>query len=350
MTFTRLPPLLVPAPLPEVVVSDVPIKVLWAARTGSSDLANVESSLREFVNLLYDCTDGQWRIGRLRIHDLRSQLPTHGRGVGHVHREEQHTPQGHADGRPDRPERWHVNETTRPVTYLMEFLHSWTGLKDEYEVVEDGARTNCPRDRKDRDLTNACVMDGTYRGPTHFGPFSDLPTELCRPSTHNPDSEQGNIRGMDCYSWLRKVMVEAGHQEFRVPPVHIPGPMTALTVRYVYLTISHPGPAGPPLTHYASVRMDGASFAPSMPGAGTWLFGLGRVDDYHARIPVRIEIWRKLSISGVPDQRLRVVEVTYDTRTGQISGDVTGTRDRELTVAPLGGEVGSGFSFVVTSR
>jgi len=204
-TVRRLPVMGLPAPLPEVWASDVRILLLWEASAAASNMSTVESKLRGFNDRLYDCTDGQWRIARFLINDYRSWLRTISKGAGHIHRTDPHPEKGYAEGRPDDPEPWHVNETSSIATYLMEFLHSWTGLKDEYEESEDGPRTNCPKEQALRDSSNACVMDTSY----------GTPTELCRPENHNPDSEQGNVRGMDCYSWLMKVMAEAGEKRMR---------------------------------------------------------------------------------------------------------------------------------------
>ena len=74
------------SPLREVLTSVVPIRLMWDADSTSTDLGTVESRLGDFADRLYDCTDGQWRIGRFLIHDDRSELSAKGRGVGHVHR------------------------------------------------------------------------------------------------------------------------------------------------------------------------------------------------------------------------------------------------------------------------
>jgi hypothetical protein len=361
-TVRRLAILTDPAPLPERLVSDVPIRLMWQATATGTDLSTVEDRLRRFGDRLYDCTDGQWRIGRFLVHDDRSTLSPTGTGVGHIHRTGTHGPHGHAEGRPDDPEHWEVNEGSSVGTYLMEFLHSWTGLKDEYEVSEDGARTNCPEVRAVRDSANACVMDDTY----------GTPTELCRPETHNPNTEQGNVRGMDCYSWLRKVMTEAGYSGFQVPSIHILGPRTAPTLRFIYLTIQRvrqitdpdPGPGQGAGDYYAKVRMSGAWFARSKDEGNSadvspdWLFGFAFSSDTHQRVPIRIEIWDhdplsdddKCDVSPVSGKR--ELDIRYDTATGQFTGDVTGTRDAPRSVFGEGGGEDNRveMTFVITSR
>ncbi|MBI4289614.1 MAG: hypothetical protein HY671_14455 [Chloroflexi bacterium] len=346
--------------LPEVWASHLPIKVLWRATATGNDLSTVESRLREFNNRLYDCTDGQWRVRLFLIHDDRSELSSTGKGVGHVHRTGTHGAHGHRDGRPNNPEHWEVNETSSVGAYLMEFLHSWTGLLDEYEVNQGGARTNCPATEALRNSSNACVMDGT----------AGTPTELCRPGTHNANTEQGNVRGMDCYSWLRKVMHEAGHTGFQVPSDHIAGPTTAPTLRFVYLTIQRvkqiddpdPGVLKKTADYYARVRMSGCWFERSQHQdnradvSPNWVFGLGFSNDSHRKIPIRIEIWDHDWLDSddlcdtSPVKGRKALEISYDTATGRITGDVTGTRDAPVTVRGAGEADRAEITFVITSR
>lgn len=362
-TVRRLAILADPARLPEIVVSDVHIRLMWQATAASTDLSTVEDRLRRFNDRLYDCTDGQWRIGRFLIHDDGSELSPTGNGVGHIHRTATHGAHGHAEGRPDDPEHWEVNEGSSVGTYLMEFLHSWTGLKDEYEVTEGGDRTHCPDARVTRDSANACVMDDTY----------GTPTELCRPETHNSNTEQENVRGMDCYSWLRKVMTEAGYPEFQVPSIHILGPRTAPTLRFIYLTIQRVRQITDPDPfffqgsgdYYARVRMGGVWFARSkhednrVDVSPDWLFGFGFASDRQRRVPIRIEIWDsdtplsdddKCDVSPVPGKR--ELDIEYDTATGEFTGDVTGIRDTPRSVFGEGGGEDNrvAMTFVITSR
>ena len=347
-------------PLSEALVSDVPIRLLWNANSSSSDLGTVESKLGDFADRLYDCTDGQWRIGRFLIHDDRSELSPQGTGVGHVHRTDMHGAHGHADGRPNSPEHWEVNESSSVGAYLMEFLHSWTGLKDEYEVSQGGASTNCPATKAERDSSNACVMDDTY----------GTPTELCRPSTHNSNTEQGNVRGMDCYSWLVKVMDDAGYLGFQVPSRQVPGPTVAPPLRFVYLTIQNvkqiddpdPGIFQGTGDYYTRVRMSGAGFSKSKHRdnrtdvSPNWLFGLAFSSDDDRKIPIRLEIWDHDALSGddlcdlSPVDGKKRLDITYDTGTGQITGDVTGSRDIPITVRGVGDSDRVEATFVISSR
>lgn len=347
-----------PSTLPEVWASDLPIRLMWRATAAGTDLNTVENRLAGFNNRLYDCTDGQWRIGKFLIHDDRSELSPNGKGVGHIHRTSTHGPHGHADGRPDDPEHWHVNEGSSVGTYLMEFLHSWTGLKDEYEVSQGGARTNCPATQATRTSSNACVMDAT----------SGTPTELCRPGTHNTNTEQGNVRGMDCYTWLRQVMQAAGHAGFQVPSTHITGPAAAPTLRFVYLTIQRvrqiddpdPGLFAGDGDYYAKVRMSGSWFEKSehkdnrANPAPDWVFGLAFSSDSHRTIPIRLQIWDhdvvfddQCDVSPVAGKKS--LDIKYNTATGQITGDATGTRDTPITVRGAGDDRVE-VTFVVTSR
>lgn len=349
----------VPRRLPEVWACDVRIKVLWNATATGSDLTTVENRLRGFNDRLYNCTDGQWRVARFLIHDNRSELSSTDKGVGHIHRTGTHTPHGHADGRPNNPKHWEVNEGSRIGAYLMEFLHSWTGLKDEYEVSQGGAGTNCPSSRSLRDATSACVMDDTY----------GTPTELCRPETHNPNTEQGNVRNMDCYSWLRKVMHEAGKTGFQVPAGHISGPGSAPTLRFVYLTILRveqidrpEGWGGGQADYYAKVRMDGLWFAKSKHRhdrrvvTPNWIFGFAFSNTAHRTIPIRIELWDHDTTSGDdlcdinPRRGRKVLNLTYNTSTGRIGGDLTGTRNTIITARGGGDSDRAEIRFRITNR
>ncbi len=349
----------VPARLPEVWASDLKIKLLWNATATGRDLRTVENRLSGFNDILYSCTDGQWRIGRFLIHDERSTISATDKGVGHIHRSNTHGAHGHADGRPNNPKHWEVNETNSAGVYTMEFLHSWTGLKDEYEVSQNGPRTNCPATRAMRDATNACVMDGTYGNPT----------KLCRPETHNPDTEQGNVRKMDCYSWLAKVMREAGHTRFRVPPGHVPGPASAPTLRFVYLTIQRVSQINNPdglfagqADYYARVCMDGLWFAKSRHQENrrtitpNWLFGFAFSNNRDRSIRIRIELWDHDSTSADdlcdinPRRRKRHLDLTYNTATGRIGGDVSGTRNSNITVRGSGDSNRAELRFRITSR
>lgn len=347
-------------PLSEALVSDVPIRLLWQADSSTTDLGTVEGKLSGFADRLYDCTDGQWRIGRFLIHDDRNELAPNGTGVGHIHRTDTHGAHGHADGRPNTPEHWEVNEGSSVGTYLMEFLHSWTGLKDEYEVSQGGASTNCPASQADRDSSSACVMDDTY----------GTPTELCRSDLHNTNTEQGNVRDMDCYSWLVKVMNEAGYHGFQVPSRHVPGPTAAPTLRFVYLTIQNvrqiddPDPSifQGPGDYYARVKMGGAGFTKSKHRdddanvAPNWIFGLAFSSDADRVVPIRLEIWDHDSLSGddlcdlCPVNGKKRLDFTYNTSTGEIQGDVNGMRDVPVTVQGSGDTDRVRATLVVTSR
>lgn len=347
-------------PLFEALISDVPIRLLWDADSSTTDLGTVEGKLSGFADRLYDCTDGQWRIGRFLIHDDRSESSPNGTGVGHVHRSGTHGAHGHADGRPNNPEHWEVNESSSIGAYLMEFLHSWTGLKDEYEVSQGGARTNCPATRAVRDSSDACVMDDTY----------ETPTELCRLDNHNTNTEQGNVRDMDCYSWLVKVMDDSGNHGFQIPDRIVPGPVSAPPLRFVYLTVQSvrqvddPDPSVFQGTgdYYARVRIGGAGFSKSKHQdnrtnpSPNWLFGLAFSSDDDRRIPIRLEIWDHDALSGDdlcdlnPAGGKKRLDFVYDTATGQITGDVTGTRDTPINAQGSGDSDRVEATFVVTSR
>ena len=322
----------------EVLACDVPIKVTWLAL--SNRLGKVEAGLRGLNDRLYNCTDGQWRVGRFLIHGGGSTADDNVPGIGHIHRSGTHGGLGYSSGRPGAPKLWHLDEDAGAGTYLMEFLHSWTGLKDEYEVSEGGASRNCPETKALRDATNACVMDRTTGT-----------TEFCRPETHNKDTEQGHVNGMDCYSWVRKVMNDAQWPNFQVPKFPMIGPTSAPPLRFVYFTIRRVNQMGnprapgfTPARYHVRVQMDGLSFAPSVTkGVGRgllrntvirplWLFGFAFSHDADRTIPIRIELWNEASGSEVEcdinqtQSSKKYIELTYDTSTGEIAGDVTVTK------------------------
>ncbi len=315
---------------------------MWAASGAGSDLNMVESRLAGFNDLLYDCTDGQWRIARFLIHDTRNEMDPESDGTGHLHRTGTHGPHGHADGRPNKPEHWHVNENSASGTYLMEFLHSWTGMKDEYEK-KDGSPAECPASNSDATANSACVMDETTAGWT----------EMCRPATHNPVTEQGQVRGMSCYSWMDKVFADSGRPAFQVPSSHITGPTTAPTVRWVYLTItrvqrlSGPDPFGGAGDYYAKVRMDGAWFTKSKHKdndndvSPNWLFGLGYSRSTAKSIAVRLEIYDHDWPSAddmcdvAPASGRKYLSFTISP-TGSISGDISGSAGSNIAVSGAG--------------
>lgn len=348
-----------PRRLPEVWASDLRIKALWNATATGRNLTVLETRLRGFNDRLYSCTDGQWRVGRFLIHDNRSELSKTDRGVGHVHKTTAtYRDHGHADGRPNNPKHWEVKETSGAGVYLMEFLHSWTGLKDEYEVSEGGASTNCPATRALRTATEACVMDMTSGT-----------RKLCRPETHNPNTEQGNVRKMDCYSWLRKVMRAAGHTRFRVPGGHVPGPASAPALKFIYLTIQRveqidrpDGFAGGQADYYAKVRMDGLWFAKSKHQSNrrtinpSWIFGFAYSNSRHLSIRIRIELWDHDSTSSDElcdinsRRRKKFLDITYNTGTGRIAGDLTGNRNTTLVSAGSGDSNRARIRFRITSR
>jgi hypothetical protein len=358
-----------PLPPSERLASDLNIKLDWV--TGSEDLRlrKVERLLRAFNNRLYDTTDGQWRVGRFLIHDHNNALAEEDAGVGHIaERSADGSPNhGHAQGRPNRPEHFHFtmsnldntdeSANTFAGTFLMEFLHSWTGLKDEYETTAGGRRTSCPLRESDQ-FPNSCVMYRT-RDPNI--------NELCRPENHNPNTEQGNTRGMDCYSWLVKVMKESGHRGFMVPCSYVAGPRSAPTLRFVYVTIQRvrqlESPVGDDLgDFYARVSIDGARFSRSSyrsndgdvrPG---WCFGLAYSSNRSRSIPITIEIFDVVSNAADkqcdvnPNRNKRTLNLTYDPRTGEIGGDVDGLHDRRITVSGEGASSRVAIDFTITSR
>jgi hypothetical protein len=358
------------APTPrEVWASDLKIKLDWVTNTGDTGLQKIERVLRAFNNRLYDSTDGQWRVGRFFIHDAGNSLDAEGKGVGHFHATRVHDSpnHGHAEGRPDDPEHFHatmgaLQNTNGSAnrfagTVLMEFLHSWTGLKDEYEVNAGGANTSCPL-APVAAFPDACVMDQT-RDPGI--------NELCRPQNHNCNTEQGNVRGMDCYYWLAKVMNESGHRGFIVPCSHIDGPANAPALRFVYVTINRVRQIDPPggdasgdfyaRVSFDKVRMSRSKFkANDTDVSPNWLFGFAYSSDQARSIPISIEIWD--AVGGGSDQvcdaspraNKRELALTFNPVTGAISGDAEGSQNRVISMKGKGDANRVAIDFSITSR
>ncbi len=345
-----------PPKLPEVLASDVPILLMWRATATGSDLSMVENRLSGFNDKLYECTDEQWRVGRFLIQDSRSELSPTGAGVGRIHRTVHQLPHGDAEGRPNRPEYWDAKEDSQAGTYLSEFLHSWAGLKAE-DRTGRGGETHCPLPKKGQRVT-PCVMDSALGAPA----------QLCRPNNHNPNTEQGSVRGMDCYSWLDRVMREAGKQNFQVPSTAHSGPIKAPKLQFVYLTIRRVKQIDSPDgwlgrgDFYAIVRMGGTSFAWSKREDGqadfspNWLFGLAFSSKTAAKVPIRIEIWDHDSLSSddlcdaSPVKGRKSLDLQYDTATKKFAGDVSGNAGTPTTVKGVGDGDRVEITFEVTSR
>lgn len=358
-----------PTRLPERWASDLKIKLDWTTSAGDARLQRIENCLAAFNNRLYDCTDGQWRVGRFLIHDATSELDPEGQGVGHFHEHFPHPREhGHASGRPNSPEHFHLGldrlDNVGPASYggamLHEFLHSWTGVKDEYEVSAGGAATMCPPNMALANESHGCVM---------WQPWSPTFSELCRPLTHNPNTEQGNDRGMDCYSWLKKVMDEAGIPGFQVPAIHIPGPTAAPPLRFVYVTIhgvqqidNPDGWFGGDADYYAKVTIDRAAFEKSthvddLPIVFLgWRFGLGYSSNAPRSIPIRIELWDH-DVTSADDQcdinprsGAQSLNLWYNSVTGRITGDATGASGAWIYVRGEGDSDRAGMWFTISER
>jgi hypothetical protein len=218
--------------------TELKIKLDWSSNPEEPRMLKVISLLHAFNDRLYDATDGQWRITVFRIYDadiryVRAEDP----GVGHIlefkaagGKKAEH---GHTRGRPNRPRHFHValdqfvdNDLAAAYAYggamVMEFLHSWTGVRDEYNS-EGGSY--CPADIATASSDRACLLGASYSQ-----------TELCRdntaypglPGNHNHLTKQHESRGMACYEWIARVMHDTGITDFTVPDRVIFGPSLAI--------------------------------------------------------------------------------------------------------------------------
>jgi hypothetical protein len=164
-------------------------------------------------------------------------------------------------------------------------------------------------------------------------------------------------------------MHEAGHDAFVVPGGHIDGPRSAPRLRFVYLTIQRVRQIGNPdgtfggtADYYSKVQMDGKWFTKSKHREDradvtpNWIYGLTFSSASHRTIPIRIELWDHDTLSSDdrcdinPRSGKKRVDLTYNTATGAIGGDVSGTRDAAITMTGSGDSDRAALTFVITSR
>lgn len=210
------------------VIPEIRIKLDWNSSLNDSRLKRATDLCKAFNVRLFDATDGQCRVSKFTMYDKSRSLSTTARGVGHIYQsgESQH---GHSNGRPHSPNHFHVRLQTnnsklrqQAGTMFMEWCHSYTGTRDEYETI-NGASASCPSSASVRNTNDACIM---YRTGTY--------SELCRSGNHNPVTEQGQDRDMSCYEWIAKVMNAAGKGSWQVPRRHIPGPEDPIAPKFVF--------------------------------------------------------------------------------------------------------------------
>ncbi len=216
------------------VIPEMRIKLEWNSSSTDPALRKVKNLCTAFNVRLFDATDGQCRVAKFSIYDKSTSLSAQAAGVGNVYKSgtinciycSQH---GHSNGRPNNPSHVHVrlqpsNSQLRQQagTMFMEWCHSYTGTRDEYETITGGS-SSCPSSASVRAANDACIMYQT-------GSYS----ELCRPPIHNSNTEQGQDREMSCYEWIQKVMTEAGKGYWQVPSRHIPGPEDPIVPQFVY--------------------------------------------------------------------------------------------------------------------
>ncbi len=309
--------------LPELLRTDLRVRVDWVTNPADPRLQQVVALLHAFNNRLYDATDGQWRIRKFNIYDVRGPVGMEDKGVGHFHEVwetshgDKYSALGDADPKchacpPDykytvnlyalkklsNPSHFHLgldkfeNTSSSLNDYggvmVMEFLHSWTGLLDEYlnEHKEEGGK--CAEDLTKQGEWSTCIM----YDPRHL-------TELCRPSTHSRHTYQQAAREMDCYTWLQRVFKENGKGRLVVPSAVIVGPTVAPMASIVYHL-------GPPTKWMRDERIVGQTSKkpPALAATGTTLHMVHIGDESN-------DIWYSSSIDGgqtwtgnrrIPDQ------------------------------------------------
>jgi hypothetical protein len=163
-------------------------------------------------------------------------------------------------------------------------------------------------------------------------------------------------------------MREAGRPGFVVPVGRIVGP-TPPQLRFVYLTINRVEQIDRPedafagqADYYAKVRIDGAAFSKSKHREDqrvvtpNWFFGFAFSNITDRTVPIQVEIWDHDSTSAddmcdiSPVAGKRRLDLTYDTATGRIAGDVGGTRDVPIAVRGVGDSDRAAIQFTITSR
>lgn len=210
------------------VIPEIRIKLDWDANASEARLQRARALCEAFNVRLFDATDAQCRVAKFTIYDKSRSLKKTDKGVGHIY-ETGETQHGHSSGRPNTPSHFHVRLPTgdsqkrqQAGTMFMEWCHSYTGTRDEYETI-DGDAAKCPSSAPGRASSDACIMyqPGTY-------------SKLCRPGIHNATTEQGQDREMSCYEWIVKVMKDAGKGTWQIPNRRILGTDDPIAPKFVY--------------------------------------------------------------------------------------------------------------------
>ena len=130
------------------VIPEIRIKLDWNTNRLDARLRRARALCEAFNVRLFDATDGQCRVAKFTIYDKSRSLKSTDKGVGHIFRAgpDQH---GHSNGRPDTPNHFHVrlpagNPQMRQQagTMFMEWCHSYTGTRDEYETIDHEPATH----------------------------------------------------------------------------------------------------------------------------------------------------------------------------------------------------------------
>jgi hypothetical protein len=276
------------AQYPNLVRTELRVRLDWSASPNDPRTQRVVSLLHQFNNRLYDATDGQWRIRKFHIYDVRGPISSDADGVPLIHEvwETAHDRDKHrftedvsrnnifALNLFKNPAKFHIALSDNPGTVLHEFLHSWTGVLDEYEYPTLAGKLDSRCPDTSAPANNACVM------------YSSDRRELCRPANHSKLTEQQTVRDTDCYSWIAKVFKFHGKGNLIISDLEIPGPSTAPRAEIEYHL-------GPPVTWGGNLRVVGqrSKAAPAIARIGNTLYMVHLGDEEN-------RIWFSRSLDG----------------------------------------------------
>lgn len=180
---------------------------------------------KEFAIRLYDATDGQVYVSRFVILNP-SAANERDEGMCNLFTKYSKIYKNEAYVSSDpinHPGRFYCQIPSSPSeinecagVMLHEWLHTFIGLGDEYKhagEVGNTVTTGCPS----KEPSESCVMTE-----------SRVRRELCRPSNHNPDTDQGKE---SCYAKLCRVLLDNNLAYIAIPKKFIVGPFDPPTPR-----------------------------------------------------------------------------------------------------------------------
>lgn len=215
------------------VFSNVDVYLDWPAKSGDRQLQTIRTVLDKMNGLLYGAVDGQLRIRQFTLYSGKEK-----RGSIHFHKT--WPPKPEPDPKQEHPARftgwvpeWKSAKPDKPVdshlsyegaaragpgpyeyVALMEFLHAYFSLDDEYLGL-DGKISNgkCPDNNE-----KACPMDGN----TNVRPALPDMTRLCGPDiwaeyAHSRNNLQEQRWGKSCYETVAEQIRNSFRKKMVVP-------------------------------------------------------------------------------------------------------------------------------------